>query len=124
MHLAVGIGAQRIDAVQRGPVRHAEPLLRPAVGATLPGIPDDARELLVGRPAAQRLPQIDALRGVQAEEPGAVCGDTAAIAGTAERRGDGGDDAEGRAVPEPESLGGSAALVPDPADRLEPSPAP
>src|SRR6266513_4540523 len=62
VHLAVGIGAERIDPIQRAPVRHPEPLLRPAIGAALPRVPDERREFFIGGAAAQRLAQIDALR--------------------------------------------------------------
>src|SRR5438128_8773894 len=117
MHLAVGVGAQRIDPVQGTPVRYAESLLRPAVAATLPRFPDEGRQLRVRDAAAQRVAQIDSPRGVQTQEPRAVGGDPAAVAGAAERRGDRGDDAEGRPVREPEALGGGAAVPDDGLDR-------
>src|SRR6266705_522088 len=109
VHLPVGIGAQRIDPIQRAPVRHAEPLLRPAIGAGLPRVPVERRQIVIGGPAAERLTQIDSPRGVQTEETRPGGGDAAAITGATEGRRDRRDNAEGRPVREPEALGGSAA---------------
>src|SRR2546422_1319775 len=63
VHLAVRIGAQRVDPIERAPIRHAEPLLRPAVAATLPRFPDEGRQLRVRGAAAQRLAHVDPPRG-------------------------------------------------------------
>src|SRR5256885_7760915 len=60
VHLAVGIGAQRIDPVERAAVGHTEALFGSAVGATLPCRSDERRQLLVARAAAQRRAQIHA----------------------------------------------------------------
>src|SRR5207245_9680484 len=108
VHLSVWIGAQRIDPIQRAPVRHPESLLRAAIGAALPRLPDERRELLIGGTAAQRLAQIDAPRGVETQEPGPVGGDPATVAGTAERRRDRGAYAERGPVRAPEAPGRSA----------------
>src|SRR5207245_5787679 len=59
VHLSVRIGAERIDSIQRAPVRHPESLLRAAIGAALPRLPDERRELVIGGTAAQRLAQIE-----------------------------------------------------------------
>src|SRR5438874_7062857 len=117
MHLPVRIGAQRVDPVERATIRDAEALLGPAIGAALPGRPDERGEVLVARAAAQRRAQIHAPTGVEAREPRAVRGDAAAVAGAAERRGDRGDDPEGRAVGQLEPLGGGAAVAGNWSDR-------
>src|SRR2546423_6352855 len=118
MHLAVGIGAQRVDPVQRAAVGDAESLFGAAIGAALPRLPDERRQLRVVSAAAQRLAQIDAPPGVQTQEPRSVRGDAAAVAGAAERRGDRGDDPEGGAVRQAEPLGGGPLVVADCVDRL------
>src|SRR2546421_4151649 len=119
MHLAVGIGAQRVDPVERAAVGHAEALFSPPIGAALPRSPDERGELLVRGTPAQRLAQIDAPPGVQTQEPRSVRGDAAAVAGAAERRGDRGDDPEGGAVRQAEPLGGGPLVVADRVDRLD-----
>src|SRR6266699_976662 len=111
VHLPMGIGAQRIDPVERAAIRDAEALLGPAIGAALPRRPDERRQLLVARAAAQTLAQIDPARRVQTQKPRAVRGDAAAVAGAAERRGDRSDDPERRAVRETEPLGGGVAVA-------------
>src|SRR5256714_12191868 len=111
MHLAVGIGAQRVDPVQRAAVGDAESLFGAAIGAALPHLPDERRQLRVVSAAAQRLAQIDAPPGVQTQEPRSVRGDAAAVAGAAERRGDRGDDPEGGAVRPAGPLGGGPLLL-------------
>src|SRR5256885_13058683 len=58
VHLPVGIGAQRVDPVQRAAIGHPEALFGSAVGAALPCCPDERCQLLVGRTAAQRRAQI------------------------------------------------------------------
>src|SRR5207237_863491 len=108
VHLPMGIGAQRLDPVQRAAIDHAQSLFGAAIGAALPRGSDERRQLLVADAAAQRSAQIDALAGVETQKPGAIRGDTAAVAGPPERRGDRGDDPEGRAVREAEPLGGGA----------------
>src|SRR5690348_3992389 len=112
VHLAVRIGAQRIDPVERPSVPHAEPLLCTAIGAPLPPASNEVRELRVRDTTPQRLAEVDAPRGVEAEEPGPVGGETAAVAGAAKRRRYGRDDAEGRAVREPEAFRRGAAVAP------------
>src|SRR5216110_2433312 len=111
MHLPVGIGAQRVDPVERAAIGHAEPLLRPAIGPTLPRIPNQRGQLLVGRPAAEALAEIDSRPGVETQEPRAVRGDAAAVAGAAERRGDGRDDPERCPVRKAEALRRSGAMA-------------
>src|SRR6266702_5649643 len=111
VHLPVRIGAQRVDPIERAAIRDAEPLLGPAIGAALPRRPDERRQLLVARAAAQTLAQIDPARRVQTQKPRAVRGDAAAVAGAAERRGDRSDDPERRAGRETEPLGGGAAVA-------------
>src|SRR5881628_252810 len=80
VHLPVRVRAQGLDPVQRAPVGHAEPLLGAAVPATLPGLPNQRRQLRVRRPTAQRIPQIGPVLRVQAEQPGAVRRHPAAVA--------------------------------------------
>src|SRR5689334_3335240 len=104
VHLAVGIGPERIEPVQRAPVTHAEPLLGPAVRTLLPRVANQRRELRVAGAAAQRLPQVDAPPRVQTQEPRPVRRDAAAITIPAERRRRGCDDAERGAVLESEPL--------------------
>src|SRR5438067_343148 len=72
VHLAVRVGAQRLDRIQRAALAHAQALLGPAVCAGAPRRGDERGERFVRRAAAQALPQIDPPRSVQAEEPGAV----------------------------------------------------
>src|SRR6184192_3191345 len=117
VHLPMGIGAQRVDPVERAAIGHAESLFGPAIGATLPRCPDQRRELLVRGATAQRGAQIDALPRVETQEPRSVRRDAAAVAGAAERRGDRGDDPEGGAVRQAEPLGGGAPVTGDRSDR-------
>src|SRR5947207_9492425 len=111
VHLAMGIRAQRVDPIQRSTIRHAEPLFSPAIGATLPRSPNQRGQLLVGRPAAEALAEIDSRPGVETQEPRAVRGDAAAVAGAAKRRGDGRDDPERCPVRKAEALRRSGAMA-------------
>src|SRR5438477_1038654 len=117
VHLPMGIGTQRVDPVQRAAIDHPEALFGSAVGAALPCCPDERRQLLVARTAAQRRAQIDPATGVQTQEPRAVRGDAAAVAGAAERRGDRRNDSERRAVRQAEPLRGGAAVADNRSDR-------
>src|SRR5439155_26949546 len=110
VHLAVWVRAQVCDRVQRTAFPDRQPLFRAAVGAVLPRVAQQRGELGVARPRAQPLPQVDPAVRIQAQEPRAVRRQPAAVAGAAEWRGGGRDDAEARPVGEPESLGGSAAV--------------
>src|SRR2546421_6575955 len=94
MHLAVGIGAQRVDPVERAAVGHAEALFSPPIGAALPRSPDERGELLVRGTPAQRLAPIETPPRVQTQEPGSVRGDAAAVAGAAAPRAHRGGDPE------------------------------
>src|SRR5438105_1778267 len=117
VHLPMGIGAQRVDLVERAAIGHAESLFGPAIGATLPRGPDERRQLLVRGATAQRGAQIDSLPRVETQEPRSVRRHAAAVAGAAERRGDRGDDPEGGAVRQAEPLGGRAPVTGDRRDR-------
>src|SRR2546421_4257860 len=121
VHLPVGIGAQRVDPVQRAAIGDAEPLFGAAIGTALPRLADERRQLRVAGAAAQRLAQIDAPPGVQTQEPRSVRRDAAAGAGAAERRGDRGDDPEGGAVRQAEPLGGGPLVAPPPVGPPRPS---
>src|SRR5439155_18043282 len=97
-----------------GPPRgHGETRLGAAVGAGAPGRGDQPLELLVAGAAAKYLPQIRAPGGVQAEVPDAVGGESAPVAGAAERAGRGRDDPEAGAVREPEAVGGGGTPLDD-----------
>src|SRR2546429_9022857 len=95
----------------------AEPLLAPSIRAALPRLANQRRQVLVARAAAQRRAQIHAPSGIQTQEPRAIRGDAAAVAGAAKRRGDRRNDSELRAVRQAEPLGGGPALPPDRGDR-------
>ena len=97
--------------------RRGQPLLRPAVAARRPGGADQGPQVLARGARAQRLAQVGAPRGVEAEVPDAVGGEAAPVAGPAEGRGGGGDDPEHAAVGEPEAVGGRRALLHDRLDR-------
>src|SRR5437867_4723924 len=118
MHLPVRVGAQRVDPVERAAVGKREALLGAAVGAALPRLPDERRQLRVPRAPAQRVAQIDPALRVEAQEPGAVGGDAAAVARAAERRRGRGDDPERRPVGQPEALGRRVRIA---RDRIDPA---
>ena len=65
-----------------------------AIGAALPRVGDQRRELVARGARAQRRAQVDAARGVEAQVPHAIGGQPAAIAVAAERLGRRRDDAE------------------------------
>src|SRR5256885_385262 len=113
----MGIGAQRVDPIERAAIDHAETLLGPSIRATLPRLANQRRQFLVARAAAQRRAQIHAPSGVQAGEPRAVRGDAAAVAGAAKRRGDRRNDSERRAVRQAEPSCGGAAVAGNRTDR-------
>src|SRR6266480_2945241 len=110
VHLAVWVRAQVRDRVQRAAFPDRQSLLRPTVGSPLPCVAQQLGDLGVARPRAQPLPQVDPAVRVQAQEPGAVRREPAAVAGAAKWRRGGRDDAEARPVGEPEALGRSAAV--------------
>ena len=107
VHFAPRIGAQGLDLVERPAAGHAPAAPRaPRSVRRRPGAPDRARSISSSvAPPPQRLAQVDAVGRVQAEEPGAVGGEPAAVAVAAERRGRGGDDAEVVPSGQPEPLG-------------------
>src|SRR6266566_6891906 len=109
VHLSMGIGPEAVQGIQRTALRQREALLSAAVGAPVPGLRDRRGQSFVRRTAAQRGAEIDAPLSVEAQEPGAVGGEPAAIAAAAERRRHGRDDAECRPVGQLESLGGRHA---------------
>ena len=82
-----------------GAPRHPGRGARPRCGAPAP--PARPRG-----PGPQGLPQVQALGRVEAQVPGAVGGQAAAVAGGTEGPGGRGDDAEDRAVGQPEAVGG------------------
>src|SRR5215831_1589400 len=104
MHLQVRIALQFADLDERPPLPHRETLFRAAVGARPPRRRDHALEFLAARAAAYAPTEIDALRGVEAEVPEAVRGQSAPVAGATERARGGGDDAERRAIGKPEAI--------------------
>src|SRR5690242_19238263 len=111
VHFSVGIRAERVDAIERASLCYAQPLLRATVSPSPPPVPDDRRQLLVRRAAAQWLPQIHAALRVEAQQPRAVRRDAASVAGAAEWGGRRRDDPERGPVGQPEPLRGCAARL-------------
>src|SRR6266550_5559740 len=86
VHLSMGIGAEAVQGIQGTAFRQRQALLGAAVGAPVPGVRDRRGQSFVRRTAAQRGAEIDAPLSVEAQEPGAVGGEAAAITAAAERR--------------------------------------
>src|SRR2546423_5998144 len=80
VHLAVWVRAQVRDRVQRAALPDPQPVLGAAVRAVLPRVAQHRGELGVARPRTQPLPQIDPAARVQAQEPGAIRREPAAVA--------------------------------------------
>src|ERR1700758_2996314 len=106
VHFSMGIRAQRLDAIERASLCYAQPLLRAPVSPSAPPVPDDGRQLLVRRAAAQWLPQIQAALRIEAQQPRSVRRDAASVAGAAEWRGRRRNDPERGPVGQPEPLRG------------------
>src|SRR5262249_37924033 len=105
VHLEMRIELELADLDQWAAVARRQALLRAAVGATSPATGDERRQLVLARAATERRAQIHALDRVEAEGPHPSSGESAPVARLAKRGGGGGDDPEGRAVLETETLG-------------------
>src|SRR5258706_5077149 len=69
MHFPPRIGPERVDLVQRPPLRHRQALLRPTIAAGRPALRNDRPDLVIRGAGPQRLPQVDAARGVETQKP-------------------------------------------------------
>src|SRR5439155_17683630 len=127
MHLQVRVFAEASDLHEWRAIPKPQPQLGSAVRTPPPRAGDQRLQFVRRRSAAKRLPEVDAVLGVETQVPHAVGREPATIAARAERLGRRRDDAEDGAVGERVTVGRGRALFDDrldpsiaPAERLEP----